>query len=91
MKISELQGLLSKVQNVVGDAEVILKAAEGGAETVLHTVGIELGASGDPTSQAVTVTHGEPAATPEPVAPQVGETAPAGDQAATHVPDGTQG
>ena len=61
MKISELQALLSKVANVVGDAEVILKAVESEAETVLHSVGITLGSNGDPATSTVTVEHGAPA------------------------------
>lgn len=69
MKISELQSLLSKVANVVGDAEIILKAVEGEAETVLKTVGIELGSGGDPTAAGVTISHGAP----EPAAPAPAE------------------
>lgn len=64
MKISDVQALLSKVSNVAGDVELVLKAVEGEAETVIHSVGIELGAAGDATSAAATITHG-----PAPEAP----------------------
>lgn len=73
MKISELQALLAKVTNVVGDAEVILKAVESDAETVLKTVGIELGAGGDPTAAGVTISHGAPP--PADPTPAVADTA----------------
>lgn len=67
MKISEVQGLLSKVQSITGDVEVVLKAAESEAETIIQSVAIELGADGG-TPTTVTVAHA-PAPEPTPAAP----------------------
>lgn len=74
MTISEVQALLTKVQQVAGDADVVLRAAEGAAETVIQTVGIELGAGGNPASSEVTITHGPPAPAPAPAPAQPPDT-----------------
>jgi hypothetical protein len=66
MKISDLTALLSRVQSIAGDVEVVLKAAETEVETVITDLGIHL----DPTSAAaggtLTIEHGT-ATPPAPV------------------------
>lgn len=53
MKISDLQGLLTKVGQYAQDAEIVLKDAESGAETVLQDVEIKLTADGTGTGSVV--------------------------------------
>lgn len=74
MKISDLTSLLSRVQSIAGDVEVVLKAAESEVETVITDLGIHL----DPTSAAaggtLTIEHGTappppPVDAPSPDAP----------------------
>ena len=73
MKISELVGVLNKVQQVAGDVPIVLKAVEDGAETGLLSVGVHI----DPTTAeggSVALEHGQappasPAPEPEPAAP----------------------
>ena len=68
MKISELVGVLNKVQQVAGDVPIVLKAIEDGAETGLLSVGVHI----DPTTEeggSVALEHGQapsPASDPEP-------------------------
>ena len=70
LKISELVAGLNKVMAAVGDAPVVFKHLEQDAETVLHTIGIELAPSGEASSSVITLKHGdapaETAAEPEP-------------------------
>jgi hypothetical protein len=66
MKIADLQTVLTKVQQITGEAEVILKDVETGAETVLQNIGLELGADGSVSSSVVTINHGPAAPDPEP-------------------------
>lgn len=69
MKISELQAVLTKAQQVAGDADVILRDVEHDAETVVKSLGLELGVkAGDGNAATVTVTHG-PADPATPAAP----------------------
>lgn len=78
MTLSELQGLLSKVQSIAGDVEIVLKDAVSEAETVITDLGIHL----DPTSATaggtLEVTHG-PA--PVPAAAEPAAADPTGDPA----------
>lgn len=64
MQISELAAALSKVQSIVGDAEVIFKAVEGDAETVLHDIQLTLRADGTTASTVVALNHGAAPETP---------------------------
>lgn len=66
MKISELTAALSRVQQIVGDADVVLKDAVSEAESVITKLGLDLGATGTATEGTLTLTHGE--APPAPVA-----------------------
>jgi hypothetical protein len=76
VKVSELQGLLSKVQSVAGDVEVILKSAETEAQTVISDLAIHLDPSTGQTGGSLEVTH---APAPEPVAES--KASPAADAA----------
>lgn len=79
--VSELQQGLSKIQASIGDVEVVLKAAEQEAETVVKSFEVSLSPTGSATGSAVTIVHGtaDPAPpTPEPVEPSnAGDTPPA--------------
>ena len=67
MKISELTQLLSKVTQLGGDLEVVLKAAEGEAETVITDLGIHLKPTGGGVQSTLTIEHGSaPPLAPEP-------------------------
>lgn len=71
MKISDLQGLLGKVQSIAGDVEVVLKAAETEVETVITDLGIHLDPSSGNAGGTLEVTHGtaapaDPAQTEQP-------------------------
>lgn len=70
MKISELQAIFARASQLLGDAPVILKAAEGDAETFVK--GIEVLITSDQATDAgqITLLH-----TTEPPAPA--EPAPA--------------
>jgi hypothetical protein len=65
VKISELQGILSKASQLLGDAPIIFKAVESEAETAFHAIEVSI-TSSDPTEPGtVTLVHG-PAQTPAP-------------------------
>lgn len=70
MKISDLSALLAKVQSIAGDVDVVLKAAETAAETVITDLGIHL----DPTTAVaggtLEIQHA-PATPPPPEAPPI--------------------
>jgi hypothetical protein len=80
MTLSDIITSLQKLSPLVGDAELVLQAVEGGAETVIHSLSVDLGTGGDATGNRVTVKHGAPppAPAPEPTA----EAAPPADPAA---------
>jgi hypothetical protein len=67
LKISDLTGLLNKVQQIAGDVEVELQAAEGEAKSFITDLGIHL----DPTTASaggtLTITHGDAPPPPAPV------------------------
>lgn len=89
MKLSDLQSILSRVQQAVGDVEVILAAAEGEAGSFIKDVEVHLN-PGDPTAAGTaTIIHGDApdAPTPEAEAPAEGE--PAADSETGHAPDST--
>ena len=46
MKLSELSSLLTKVQSIAGDVDVVLRAAEGDLETVISDLVVHI----DPTT-----------------------------------------
>lgn len=64
-----LQALIQALQSLVplvADAPVILHDLESGAETVLHTIGVDVSVeTGQPTGN-VTLKHGAPAPAPAP-------------------------
>lgn len=76
MKISDLSALLTRVQQIAGDVDVVLKAAEGEAETVISNLGINLKPDASGPAGSLVIEHGEasappeadPAASPEPAA-----------------------
>lgn len=80
MKISDLSQLLSRVQQTAGDLEVVFKAAEGDAETVITDLGIHLDPTSGETVGKLEIAHGTAPPAPEPKAetPAEGESA-AGD------------
>lgn len=91
LTITQVVEALSKVAATAGNLPVKLKAVEGDAETFLHSIEVEFGFDGTTASTSATITHttqapAEPAAEPDPEG-----TNAATDQAASHVPDGTQG
>lgn len=68
MKVTELIGALQKAVQATGDGDVVLKHLEDGAETVLQSIGIHIGAGGDDPSSVVELEHGAaPAPAPTPV------------------------
>lgn len=70
MKISDLSAMLSKVTQLAGDLEVVLKAAEGEAETVITDLGIHLSPASGTAGSTLTIEHGTPPpAVVEPPAP----------------------
>lgn len=69
MQVSELQSVLSRVVQLMGDGEVTLRDLATGAETVLQSVSVILaGLDGAPGS-SVQLGHAVPAPAPAPVAP----------------------
>lgn len=66
MKVSDVQGLLTKVQQVAGDVPVVLKDIESGNISGLVSVGIELVADAAAAVNQVTITHGQQAPQPAP-------------------------
>lgn len=74
MKISDLTAVLSRVQQIAGDVEVVFKDAASEAETVINDLGLHLDPSGNSDGGKLTITHGD-----APPAPAEGENAGAGD------------
>jgi hypothetical protein len=58
MKLSELQSLLGRIQQLAGDVDVVLKAADSEAETVITDLGIHLDATSAAPTSTLTITHG---------------------------------
>ena len=71
MKLSELQTVLSKVSQIAGDVDVVLKAAEGDLETVITDLGIHLDPTSGNAGSTLTIEHGTapPEPPPAPVVP----------------------
>jgi hypothetical protein len=65
MKITEIQAVLARVSQIVGDAPAILKSAESEVETEIKGVEILLRADGAAEGNVVSLIHGAvtPAAT----------------------------
>lgn len=80
MKISELQGLLTRIQSGIGDVEIVLKSAEGAAGSVIKSIEADLNPETGQAAGAVTITHG--AAEPEPAQGENAASGPA-DSATT--------
>lgn len=57
MKISDLSNLLTKVQSIAGDVEVVLKHAEQEAETVITDLGIHLDPQSATTTGSLVIEH----------------------------------
>ena len=70
MKLSDLQQLLTKVQTIAGDVEVVLKDAVSEAETVITDLGIHLDPTTAQAGGTLTIEHGvaAPAAAEGPAA-----------------------
>lgn len=64
MKISELSSALSKVSQIAGDVEVVLRDASTGAETELKTLGLKLDPSTGESGSSVTIEHSAKPSTP---------------------------
>jgi hypothetical protein len=75
VKISDLTALLSRVQQIAGDVDVVLQAADTEAETVITDLGIHLDPASGSVGSSLTITHGT-APAPPPAAP-VDEQTPA--------------
>lgn len=74
MKISDLAALLSKVQQIAGDVDVVLEDAQTEASSVITDLGIHLDPSSGVPGGTLTIQHGQappappsPAETPAPV------------------------
>jgi hypothetical protein len=77
MKISELVKALNKVQQIVGDAPVILKQLEGDVGTVVKQLVIAVDPTQDDAGGTVTIEHGTPApVVPAPAEPPAGPDVP---------------
>lgn len=83
MKVSELVGLLSKVQQFASDVDVVLKAAENEAETVISDLAIHIAPDGT-TGGTLEITHGT-----APPAAEGQQAQPAGQDQAQQGGDGT--
>lgn len=59
MKISDLSAVLSRVQQIAGDVDVVFKDAESEAETVINDLGLHLDPSGSSDGGKLTITHGD--------------------------------
>lgn len=73
MKLSELIAGLNKLTQFAGDLPVVIKNVESEAETVLHSIGINIDPSSGTANGSVTINHGtapEPAPEPAPAADQ---------------------
>ena len=57
MKLSDLQALLTKVQTIAGDVDVVLKAADTEAQTVISDLAIHLDPSTGQAGGTLEVTH----------------------------------
>lgn len=66
MKISELAGLLAKVQNIAGDVDVVLKDAASEVETVITDFVMHLSPSDGSVTGGVSIEHGPAPAAPPP-------------------------
>ena len=80
MTLNSVIAALQRLVPLVGDAEVVLHDIATGAETVIQTLAVDLGAGGDATGSQVTVKHGVAPAAPAPApeaAPAASEATPA--------------
>lgn len=76
MKISELSNLLTKVQSIGGDLDVVLHDAAEEAETVITDLAVHISPESGGVDGKLTITHGD---APPPAAPEAPEdTATAG-------------
>jgi len=66
LSITGIISTLQKLQQVVGDAPVILKSVEGAVETEIKSIGLTLTPEGDAAGSPVTLDHGPVEPTQEP-------------------------
>lgn len=70
MKLSELIAGLNKLTQFAGDLPVVIKDVESEAETVLHSIGVNIDPTSGTANGSVTINHGTaPEPAPEPAAP----------------------
>lgn len=81
MTLSELLAGLQKLSQYAGDLPVVIKAVETEAETVFHSIGLQIDPSGNANGK-VTINHSVTPAT----APDVQVPAPAPDTQQTDTP-----
>lgn len=68
MKVSALQGVLSRIQQIAGDVEVVIKAAEDGVSEAITDLEIHLDPNDAAAPGTVTAQLGPAPAAPEPEA-----------------------
>jgi hypothetical protein len=81
MTLSQVIAALQKLTPLVGDAELVLSEVDSGAQTIIHSLSVDVSPTGDATGSTITVKHGASQAPPEP-APESAADAPEAGSAA---------
>lgn len=82
LTITQFVEVLNKVAASAGNLPVKIKAAEGDAETFLHSIEVEFGLDGKANSTTATITHTTQAPEPEPETTSAPSDTAASDQVA---------